>query len=99
MTNRKILVIGSLYYSHSFTCNFDQIEQQKRMIKKELADHKKQLIFMINGDVNAKHTIWGSTVIDQRGEQLLDWMGSNKMTFLNNGDYTHVNANDFQNSL
>ena len=81
VTNRKILIVGSLYYSPSFTCQFDQIEQQKRMIRKELAHHKKQLIFMINGDVNAKHTIWGSTIIDQRGEDLLDWMGNNKMTF------------------
>ena len=54
---------------------------------------------MINGDVNAKHTIWGSTIIDKRGELLLDWIGINKMTFLNNGDYTHINPNGGKNTL
>ena len=75
------MLVSAYDTNPSLTCNFDQIVQQKNLIKKELSQHKKQIIFMINGDVNAKHTIWGSTIIDNRGEELLDWMGTNKMTF------------------
>ena len=93
VTNRKILVVGSMYHSPSFECKYDEIDQQKRRIIRELSQHKKQVIFMINGDINSKHEIWGSTETDARGEYLLDWMGENKMTFLNNGDFTYKNAN------
>ena len=89
-THRKVIVIGSCYHSPNYKCTYDQISIQKNRIKRELKKKKKKTIFMINGDFNSKHTIWGSTEIDNRGEYLLDWLGENRMSFLNNGDYTYT---------
>ena len=93
ITHRKIIVIGSCYHSPNHNCTYEQIVYQKNRIKKELKKYKKKIIFNINGDFNSKHTIWGSTITDRRGEYLLDWMGENGMSFLNNGDYTHTRSN------
>ena len=93
ITHRKIIVIGSCYHSPNFNCTYEEIIFQKNKIKKELKKYKKKIIFNINGDFNSKHLIWGSTETDRRGEYLLDWMGENGMSFLNNGDYTHTKVN------
>ena len=93
ITNRKILIIGSMYHSPSYKGEYDRITQQMNRISRELAHYNKQVIFMINGDLNSKHEIWGSTVTEPRGEYLLDWLGENELTFLNNGDWTYKNAN------
>ena len=50
-----------------------------------------KMIFSINGDFNSKHEIWGSKSTDNRGEYMLDWIGENKLAFLNNGDFTATN--------
>ena len=31
---------------------------------------------IVGGDANAHHIEWGSTDTNQRGEQLLDWIGA-----------------------
>ena len=90
VTHRKIIVFGSGYHSPSYNCNYDQISIQKNQIKRELKRFNKKVIFSINGDFNSKHVIWGSSITDNRGDYLLDWMGENGMTFLNNGDWTYV---------
>ena len=93
ITHRKIIVVGSCYHSPNYNCTYEQIIFQKNRIKKELKKYKKKIIFNINGDFNSKHIIWGSTETDHRGEYLLDWMGENGMSFLNNGDFTYVKPN------
>ena len=87
-TNRKVIVIGSCYHSPSYQNTYEQIVFQKNRIKRELKKKQKQSVIMINGDFNSKHVIWGSTETDNRGDYLLDWLGENQLTFLNNGDYT-----------
>ena len=82
-----------MYHSPSYNGDYDQVIQQKRRIMRELAHYNKHVVFMINGDLNSKHEIWGSTITDARDEYLLDWLGENKFTFLNNGDWTYKNAN------
>ena len=47
----------------------------------------------MNGYFNAKHTAWGSTVTDDRGRFVIDWMGENKLAFINNGELTHFKNN------
>ena len=41
------------------------------------------------GDYNAKHALWGSSCTDQRGIELNDWMGCNRLSFCNNGSNTY----------
>ena len=41
---------------------------------------------IIGGDANAHHVEWGSTDINPRGEQLLDWIGASNLTLLNEGN-------------
>ena len=92
-THRKIIVIGSGYHSPSHNAQYDEILQQRRRIQRELNHYKMKVIFMLCGDFNSKHTIWGSSTIDKRGENMLDWIHQNKMAILNNGEYTYKNAN------
>ena len=89
VTNRKIVVIGSGYHSPSHDNVYDNIKKQQNRIKRELADKKLKVVFMINGDFNCKHHYWGSSITDNRGEYMLDWMGENNFDTLNNGDYTY----------
>ena len=44
----------------------------------------KQLV--VGCDSNAHHTLWGSTNINRRCEQLLDFLGTTDLTILNRGD-------------
>ena len=92
-THRKIIVIGSGYHSPSHNAQYDEIMEQRRRIQRELNHYKMKLIFMLCGDFNSKHTVWGSSIIDKRGENMLDWIHQNKMAVMNNGDFTYKNAN------
>ena len=85
------VVIGSIYHRPSKEKIFDYsgIIQQMNRIKSELKDDNREIIFLLNGDFNAKHEGWGSTVTDDRGEFVIDWMGENGLSFINNGDFTH----------
>jgi len=49
---------------------------------------------VIVGDINAKNTLWGSPVTDQRGIIIENLMDNNNFTILNNGQppYTHHNG-------
>ena len=90
---RSIVVIGSIYYSPSYNCQYDEVAGQIAQIRNELKTTSKPIIFMINGDFNAKNELWGSTETDQRGQILSDWMGSYGFTYLNTGEYTHISRN------
>jgi len=84
-TKRKMIVVGSGYHSPNYDCVYNSITAQKNRIKGELNHYKLKTVFMINGDFNTKHEIWGSSETDDRGEYMLDWMGENKFGFINNG--------------
>ncbi|GFR19186.1 hypothetical protein TNCT_665951, partial [Trichonephila clavata] len=44
---------------------------------------------IIVGDLNAKHTIWGSSCNNDRGEDILQMMGHTEFMILNDGTPTH----------
>ena len=92
-TRKRIMVIGSVYHSPNHDANYVEIKTQKNRISRELKKYKKQVIFSINGDYNSKNVIWGSTQTDGRGEYLLDWTRETGMTYMNDGKFTHRNAN------
>ena len=92
-TNRKIIVVGSGYHNPNKKEYYDPITIQMNRIRRELKHYKKQVIFNINGDFNDKHELWGSSETDDRGEIMLDWIRTNNMFYLNNGEYTYKNAN------
>ena len=48
---------------------------------------------IIVGDFNAKHTIWGSKISDNRGKIVELFLECNNLTCLNNGEATRLNYN------
>ncbi|GFT38712.1 hypothetical protein NPIL_431471 [Nephila pilipes] len=44
---------------------------------------------IILGDLNAKHTIWGSSCNNNRGEDILQMMDNKELMILNDGSSTH----------
>ena len=92
-SQKRIIVIGSFYHSPSSkSTNYDHITIQIQKIQEILKKTKKQIIFQINGDFNAKNEIWGSSKTDKRGEFLLEWIAKNNMEFINDGSPTHFNS-------
>jgi len=47
------------------------------------------LSWIMGGDYNAKHTAWGSRVIDPRGRQLLRAAQMSDCTFISGGEPTY----------
>ena len=92
ITEKFIIVVGSLYHSPSYNnINYDEITLHITKIKNKLKSQSKQIIFQINGDFNAKNNIWGSSKTNERGEYVLDWIGDNNLDFINDGSPTHYN--------
>ena len=92
--NKHIFIIGSIY--HSPDKKYDNIElniisTQMEIIKDRFKNEKRKICFMINGDMNAKHLMWGSSKTDNRGLQLANWIAQNNMDFLNDGSATYKN--------
>ena len=88
-TNRGAAVIGSVYHSPSFSCEYNDITYHMNIIKKDLKSYK-NITFIINGDFNAKNETWGSTITDERGTNLNDWNAVSNLTCINDGTYTHI---------
>ena len=89
-TYKSVIVIASGYHSPSFSCSYNELVMQINRIDRELkASNNKKRIYMLNGDFNSKNELWGSTITDERGENLADWLVVQNLAFLNNGDYTH----------
>ena len=90
-TERNYFVIGSCYHSPSHDAEYSNITHQMNYITDQLKPTKREIVFSINGDFNAKNTIWGSTKTDVRGQYCCDWIGINGLDYLNTGTITHVN--------
>ena len=88
-TNRNIMIIGSIYHSPSYECDYRDIKHQMNQIK-DITKNYNHVTYLLAGDFNAKHQIWGSTITDERGIQLNDWITSNKLSFMNDGTHTHT---------
>jgi len=48
---------------------------------------------IIVGDLNGKHKLWGSSVIDTRGKQINEFIETNNLICLNKGEGTRMNYN------
>ena len=88
-TKRDLIIIGSVYHSPSFECEYDEITYQLNHIKKVTKNYK-HTTTILGGDWNAKHQLWGSSITDNRGRQLIDWITTNDMQYCNDGTYTYV---------
>ena len=57
----------------------------------------KNIEFIIGCDSNAHHSIWNSVTTDTRGETLVDFISSNNIILLNQGDKATFCPNDNRN--
>ena len=87
--NRNITIVGNVYHSPSYECEYDELLYQLNHVKNMTKKYNHSTIVMA-GDFNAKHQIWGSTITDNRGIQLNEWLLFQRLTFINDGTYTHV---------
>ena len=54
--------------------------------------HNNRLPLIIGGDVNAHHTAWGSSNVNNRGNLLMDFILQNDLSFFNDGSTTFHNV-------
>ena len=91
---KYILIVGSIYHSPDGkydNIDINSISEHMDIIKNRYKDKNKKIIFHINGDFNAKNTIWGSSKLDDRGMELANWMAKNNLECVNDGSLTHKN--------
>lgn len=67
----------------------------KRIQKNEILDLLSQISkpFILVGDLNAHHPLWGSSEISQRGKIIESVIDEENLVLLNNGENTYVNSN------
>ena len=87
-TNKCIFIIGSVYHSPSYNCEYDEIVLQWNQLK-HVCRHYNRITTIIAGDFNSKNELWGSTITDNRGINLADWMVTNGFQFNNDGTHTY----------
>lgn len=61
----------------------DTYEEFLWNLETSIRQHCKSVVVM--GDFNAKSVTWGSATTDRRGRSLVEWVGSNQLTILNDG--------------
>ena len=88
-SSRDVIIIGNVYHSPSYECEYDDILFQLNHVKNITNKYKHQTVIMA-GDFNAKNELWGSTITDNRGIQLDEWLTTQRVTFVNDGTYTHI---------
>ena len=72
-TNKSVFIIGSVYHSPSYNCDYEEIVLQWNNIK-NVCRHYNRNTTIITGDFNSKNQFWGSTITDNRGINSSDWM-------------------------
>ena len=74
------IICVSIYLAHEYSIPTNDL--------KEVIKYAEQynLPLIIAGDVNAHHTAWGSTDINDRGNDLLDFITLNNLTWANEGN-------------
>ena len=94
-SQKHIIIFGSVYHSPNReyeNIDISIISNQMDMIRNRFKNENKKIMFMINGDWNAKNLMWGSTTTDTRGMNLANWMARNSMVHINDGSPTYRNA-------
>lgn len=82
------LILSSMYLAH------DSIQTIPGELVQETCAYSQDsgIPLILGGDANAHHTIWGSTDINTRGEDLLGFIASNNLEIMNKGtEPTFVN--------
>ena len=87
-TNKSIFLICSVYHSPSYNCEYDEIVLQWNNLK-NVCRHYNRITTIFAGDWNSKNELWGSTITDNRGINLADWMVTNGLQFNNDGTHTY----------
>ena len=87
-TNKSIFLICSVYHSPSYNCEYDEIVLQWNNLK-NVCRHYNRITTIFAGDWNSKSQLWGSTITDNRGINLADWMVTNGLQFNNDGTHTY----------
>ena len=92
-TKKSIMAIASFYHrpgDDADDLKYDCIYNHFKIIK-----HKyncKNVGFFISGDFNGKNINWGSTISDDRGKYIIDWIVENDLDFINDGTKTYINS-------
>lgn len=86
--NNKNLVIASVYMDGQMECP----PPKMRSLVEDC--HQKSLPLLIGCDANAHHITWGSTGVNKRGLELVDYLASTDLHILNTGNKpTFVTSN------
>ena len=92
-TKKSIMAIASFYHrpgEDADKLKYDCIYNHFNIIKHKY--NHTNIGFFIGGDFNGKNINWGSTISDERGKYIIDWIVANGLDFINDGTKTYVNS-------
>lgn len=78
LTEGKSTYIASCYMAHA-------CDAPPREVGSAMANIHPQNTIIIGCDANARHVIWGSSEVNERGESVLDFINTNNLTICNRG--------------
>ncbi|CAF4899290.1 unnamed protein product [Pieris macdunnoughi] len=78
----RIAVIGVYFSPNKTLAEFETFLSELGC----LVSWCRPLDLIVAGDFNAKSTVWGSAVSDERGDALLDWLATQNLVSLNRGN-------------
>ncbi len=78
LTDDRSIIIASCYMAHDRPSPPEEVEH---LLSSTVAGD----VIILGCDANARHTIWGSTMINERGESFLDFININNLTICNSG--------------
>ncbi|KAI5724929.1 hypothetical protein M8J77_008903 [Diaphorina citri] len=87
----EVIVVEVILHKKIQICNV-YIPSDKRFSSVDLDNLSNQLRppFIILGDFNSHHTIWGSAVSNARGKEVEKWFLNKNIDLLNDGSHTYV---------
>ena len=92
-TKKMSMGIGSFYHrpgNEADKLKYDDLCNHLNYIKQKC--NCKNMCYFIGGDFNGKNSNWGSTITDNRGKYIIDWIVDKNLDFINDGSKTHKNA-------
>jgi ribonuclease HI len=79
-TNIGVLCIINVYVPPTRNINMTLVHLQLAI------NSNKSKLLLICGDFNARSRVWGDIITSHRGNELIDFLGSNNLTILNEGE-------------
>ena len=80
---------NNVYHSPSYEHEYDYILFQLNHVKSITKKYKHSTVILA-GDFNAKNVLLCSSITDNRGIQLDEWLTTQSLAFVNDGTYTHI---------